>query len=102
MRNACLALCLFLLTGCGASYFSASTTSCYKSGVTELCYSSTKNQENFKAKIALYPDGTLKSLDVQTTATTAEAAIAASAEAAKTLSGVVDGLLRAGAMGAGS
>jgi len=69
-------------SGCGSSYFSASTESCYSvPNGASLCYKSTKNQENFHATMGLNPDGTLKTLDVQTTATTAESAIAAASAA---------------------
>ena len=73
-------LLAFLLSASGcatvAKDFTASTTASYTPG-GQVYYQSTKNQENFHAKIELDADGKVKSLDVSTTATTPEAAIAA-------------------------
>lgn len=62
----------------------------------KISYLSTKNQENFHAKIELDAEGKLKGLDVSTTAVTPEAAIAAFAAAqakmAEALSAIVEKL----------
>jgi len=79
---AALAVTLSLTAGCAtvAKDFTASTTASYKAGDTMLDYSSTKNQENFKANITLDPEtGKVTGLNVETTATTPESAIAATA-----------------------
>lgn len=98
-----LLLALLLSSGCGAAWFSASTESCYEAGEIELCFRSSKNQENFKAKVSFYPDKTLKDLDVQTTATTAESAIAAASASLLAMADVLNKLLplleKAAAMG---
>jgi len=76
---AILLICAFS-TGCGgAQWFSANTQATYEAYGAKLTYDSSKNQENFHARIELDPEGRVKALDVKTTATTAESAIAAAA-----------------------
>lgn len=82
-----------ILSGCGASYFSASTTASYEQG--KLYYTSTKNQENFHANAGFDDQGNLKSLDVTTTATTAESAIAAAMQSLSKLIDVLTEQLKA-------
>lgn len=84
-------LVMFFVSGCSAGWFSAKTESCYEAGDIKVCYKSSKNQENFKAKVAFYPDKTLKDLDIQTTATTAESAIAA---ASVSIAAIADALAK--------
>lgn len=106
MNRWLLATWILFITAAGpgcAQMFSSRTYSCYKSGTTEICYESTKNQENFHAKVGLNPDGTLKDLDVSTTATTAESAIAAALQLNTVLIQELMPLIKqAAAMGAGS
>ncbi len=74
----CATLLLFTY-GC-VSMFTATTEATYTPGGA-LTYKSSKNQENFKAKVELDESGKLRGFDVTTTATTPEAAIAAAAKA---------------------
>lgn len=69
---------ILLLAGCATVQkdFTARTTATY-SPTAGISYDSTKNQENFKAHVKFAPDGKVTELDVETTATTPEAAIAA-------------------------
>lgn len=67
---------LLSLNGCGANYFTATTEASYDAKTGSWSYKSNKNQENFEAKIAEFKDGR-QVLEVKTTATTPEAAIAA-------------------------
>lgn len=74
-------LAIALSTGCASMYL-GSTEACYKTADgTEICYKSNKNQESFSAKVGLdAATGKLNNLDIQTTATTPESAIAATAQ----------------------
>lgn len=62
--------------GCGVGQYTASTEASYDAKTGSWNYRSNKNQENFEAKIAEFKDGR-QVLEVKTTATTPEAAIAA-------------------------
>ena len=77
-----------LMSGCTTAQYSASTEASFSKDGT-WSYKSSKNQENFKAKIAEAADGS-KSVEVETTATTPESAVAAALqtnlEALKSLS----------------
>ena len=76
---------LLSITSCGASWFSCSTEASYnKEG--EWTYKSCKNQEDFHARIVKSANGT-QTVEVETTAMTAEAAIA---QAGKAISRMVD------------
>ena len=84
MKRLMIGLMLLATTGCAtvAKDYTASTSAHYKSGDTEIAYDSTKNQENFKAHITIDPaTGKVTGLDVETSASTPEAAIAATAQA---------------------
>ena len=91
------------ITGCSASWFSCSTEATYnKDG--EWSYKSCKNQEDFKARIVKSANGT-QTVEVETTATTAEAAIAQAGKAIGRMADVLSTLiplLEKAAMAAGS
>ena len=79
-----VAVALLALNGCSTvnKDYTACTTSLFKSAGTEVSYNSCKNQENFKADLTLDPEtGKITGLHVETTATTPEAAMAATAKA---------------------
>ena len=86
------------LAGCvGADKFLGSTTASYTPG-GQLYYQSNKNQEGFKAKTTFDPKtGNLTGLDIETKATTPEAAMVAAFESNKammeSLSKVLDALM---------
>lgn len=85
-----------LFVGCAtvAKDYTASTSASYQAGDTSLKYDSTKNQENFKADIVIDPaTGKLTQLHVETTATTPEAAIAATAKANAATAALLERLL---------
>lgn len=65
---------LLSLAGC-AQMFACTTNANYEVG--KWSYSSCKNQENFKAYLVLDAEGRIKGLNIETTATTPEAATAA-------------------------
>lgn len=90
LAGAVLVVLAFYVFGCGINQYTAHTDASYvlPSG-EKISYSSTKNQENFHAKMDLDENGKLKGLDVSTTAVTPEAAIAA---VASNLGKVIDGL----------
>ncbi len=99
-----LVFALSLTQGCGASFFSCSTEASYnKDG--EWSYKSCKNQENFHAKIGKDSQGN-PTAEVETTATTAESAIAAAANSLAAMADALTKLIpiieKAAAMGAGS
>jgi len=98
-----LLIALLLASSCGAAWFSANTQSCYEAGDVTFCYKSSKNQENFKAKVAFYPDRSVQTLDIQTTATTAESAIAAASASVAAMADAIVKLIpileKAAAMG---
>jgi hypothetical protein len=103
--NLILGLLALGLSGCyPASYFLGSTTVRYSAATGDFFYSSNKNQEGLKAKAGLDPEtGKLTNLDIETTATTPEAAIIKSGEATAaananvgTLLGIVKPLIDAG------
>jgi hypothetical protein len=76
--GALLAFALSLTIGCmGVDKYTARTTVHYKAPGVEADYDSNKNQENFKAKVGFDAQGKINALDIETTATTPEAAIAA-------------------------
>ncbi len=74
---------LLLSAGCATvdKDFTARTTASYKHNGTEVGYTSSKNQENFKADLEFDPQGKVTKLHVETTASTPEAAITAAANA---------------------
>ena len=73
-----LVLFLSLTSSCGANFFTANTTASYELPNGEkLLYSSNKDQQGFKVHMGAGPDGKLRILDIETTAATPEAAIAA-------------------------
>ena len=73
-----LALFLSLTSGCGANFFTANTTASYELPNGEkLYYTSNKDQQGFKVHMGAGPDGKLRILDIESTATTPEMAIAA-------------------------
>jgi hypothetical protein len=78
-----LALVVFLsIAGCGVAHFTAETVVDYETpGGVKAHYKSNKDQQDFKAKVSVDEQGRIKDLDIQTTATTPEAAIAAAAQA---------------------
>jgi len=87
---ALMALFLSLAPGCGANFFTANTTASYELPNGEkLIYSSNKDQQGFKVHMGAGPDGKLRILDIESTATTPEAAIAA---AMQSMSKLVDTL----------
>ena len=75
MKNVGLGLALLFLAGCGANFFSCSTEASFNADGT-WHYKSCKNQENFKAEIGKDKLGN-PIAKVETTATTAESAMAA-------------------------
>jgi len=88
---------VFILGGCStvAKDYTASTSASYtnKDG-TALKYDSTKNQENFKAHVAIDPrTGSITGLDIETSASTPEAAIAATANANARIAALLEKLL---------
>jgi len=69
-------MALFLsLNGCGVGFYTAMTEAEYNAETGSWRYRSNKNQEAFEAKIVEYRGK--QTLEVKTTATTPEAAIAA-------------------------
>lgn len=89
MKNWIIGLLVFLSfgsVGCAqfgtAQSFLATTKASYTPGGA-LSYESSKNQEGFKANLEMAPDGKLLKLQVETKATTPEAAIAAALESQK-------------------
>ena len=74
---------LLSVTGCSSidKYLGNTEASYTLPSGENLSYKSNKNQENFKAHLALTPEGKLSALDVETTAVTPELAIAKFAEA---------------------
>jgi hypothetical protein len=92
----CLAVMFYavFVQGCGAGYFSAKTIATYESpDGYKVLYESEKNQEAFKAKIGLDQQGRINSLDIQTTATTPEAAILAAQDVANKLADILQKLI---------
>lgn len=81
---ALMAIGLSATPGC-ASMFSNKTTANVETAGFKGNYESAKNQENFHMTTTLNPDGTLKSIDVHTTASTPESAIAAALQLNTTL-----------------
>jgi hypothetical protein len=71
---------LIFSAGC-ASMFTAGTTVDYESTGVKAHYTSHKNQENFKAHVTFDENGKINGFNIETNATTPEAAIAASAAA---------------------
>ena len=112
MRDILLALFLVLLlaSSCSVDRYLGSTEAYYTLPSGEkLYYKSNKNQEDFKAKVGLGPDGKLNALDISTTAITPEMAIMKFAEAQAKMADVLNRLVelipaaaKAGALGAGS
>jgi anionic cell wall polymer biosynthesis LytR-Cps2A-Psr (LCP) family protein len=91
-------MCLLSVNaGCAtvAKDFTASTTAGYHApDGTALDYTSSKNQENFKADITIDPaTGKLTGLHVETTATTPEAAITATAKANAAMAALLEKVL---------
>ena len=78
-----VAIALLALNGCSTvKDNTASTSARFKNVDNEIEYNSNKNQENFKADVTLDPEtGKITGLHVETTATTPEAAMAATAKA---------------------
>lgn len=69
-----------LTTGCStADQYLGSTEASYDAPGVKGYYKSNKNQQGFKASMVLGEDGKMRTLNVETTATTPEAAIAAAA-----------------------
>jgi hypothetical protein len=96
---AAIALAMLLwLTACGASFFACTTKASFNKDGT-WSYESCKNQENFKAKITENDKGRTTA-EVETTATTPEAAIAAAMQSlAKLIDTIVPLLKEAIAIG---
>jgi phosphoenolpyruvate carboxylase len=69
-----LFLLAFLFLGCGVNQYTATTKASYENG--NWYWLSNKNQENLKAKLGKDRDGN-PIFEIETTATTPEAAIAA-------------------------
>lgn len=87
---------LLLLSACATvdKTYTARTTASYKSGDTALVYDSSKDQENFKAHLQLDPaTGKVIGLDVETSASTPSAAIAATARANEAAARIIEKLL---------
>ncbi len=79
---------LLSIAGCAsADKFLGRTIATYEAG--KFSYDSNKNQEGFKAKIGLDETGKLKELDIQSTATTPEAAMVAAAQANREIASVL-------------
>lgn len=104
MSKLTLIVSIIFLNGC-AQWYSARTTASYEAYGAKLLYDSSKNQENFHARIELDADGKMKALDVKTTATTAESAIAAAAASMAAMAEAITKLvplIEKGALAAGS
>jgi hypothetical protein len=91
--------------GCGINQFTARTVASYEvPNGTKIHYDSNKNNEGFKAKLGLNPDGSLNALDLETTATTPESAVAAALQGQLKLYAIFEALIpliKAAAAGAG-
>jgi len=99
---------LLSITGC-ASMFTSETVASYElapDGTVKANYRSGKNQEGFRARVALDRAGNVTGFDLQTTATTPEAAIAAAVQVQLLQMQLLEKLLplieKAAAAGAGS
>lgn len=99
--SAIVSALLLFLSGC-ANLFTAGTDVNYEAEGIKASYSSHKNQENFKAHVTFDRDGRVNGLNIETNATTPEAAIAASSAAIlKALQLAEEALARAPAPGGG-
>ena len=100
MKKLIMGLAIISIIGGCASVdkYLATTTASYTPG-GQFYYQSNKNQEGFHAVVKLDADGKVKELDIQTKATTPEAAMAAalSANAAmlETLNSLIKSLMAA-------
>jgi hypothetical protein len=83
---------MMIVSGCGVANFAGSTEARYENG--NMYYKSNKNQENFKAKLSLDANGKLTALDIQTTATTPESAIAAALQSNLVTQQMINDLLQ--------
>lgn len=94
---------LLLITGCASMYLGKTTASFETPGGLKGSYESNKNQENFSASALVGPDGKITGVDIKTTATTPEAAMAAAlAVQTEVLRQLMPLIQKAGALGAGS
>ena len=85
-------LSLLLSASCGVNQYTATTKAAYNAETGSWSYESNKNQENFEAKI-----GELKGkpvLEVRTTASTPEAAIAAALQSNLEISKQISALIQ--------
>jgi hypothetical protein len=85
-----LLACLFL-SGCGASFFACTTEASFNKDGT-WAYKSCKNQENMKVKITEQANGRTVA-ELETTATTPEAAIAAASNALASMTKMLTDLM---------
>jgi hypothetical protein len=92
MKESLLIIMLLSLGGC-AQMFACTTTASYELG--KWSYSSCKNQENFKAHLLLDPQGRLVGFDIETNATTPEAATAAALQVSLESLKMANGALQA-------
>ena len=97
MKTLAISTLVLLIGGCStvAKDYTASTSASYIGGdAPALKYDSTKNQENFKAHVTVDPlTGKITGLDIETTANTPEAAIAATAKANAAVAAVLERML---------
>ncbi len=94
MKNLLVGLSLLPMLGCGVGQYTATTEAQYNAETGSWSYKSNKNQENFEAKLVESKAGR-QVLEVKTTATTPEAAIAAALQSNLEIQKQISGMLQA-------
>jgi len=103
LKKVAIAAVVFSVTGCASMYLGKTTASFETPAGLKANYESNKNQENFSVTATIGEDGKITGVDIKTTATTPEAAMAAALSfQTELLRQLMPLIQKAAALGAGS